>query len=99
MSGGSIAGVLLGAILLLAGSAAPVEAAPARYAQADQSGARSVQISRDRAAAIAAARTGGRVLDVSLRGGSRPRYRVRVLISEERVRTITIDARTGEILD
>jgi hypothetical protein len=48
------------------------------------------------AAAIAGSATGGRVLDVQLVGGDRPRYRVRVLLGGERVRTVTVDAVTGE---
>ena len=72
-----------------------MHAARPRFAQAEQT----VRISKEQAASIAAARTGGRVLDVSLKGGSRPRYRVRVLIGDERVRTVTVDARTGAVSD
>ncbi len=55
-----------------------------------------VSISAGEAAAIAASRTGGRVLDVQLQGGRRPHYRVRILLGGERVRTVTVDAVTGE---
>jgi hypothetical protein len=55
-----------------------------------------VAVSPGRAAAIAATRTGGRVLDVQLQGGQRPRYRVRILVGGQRVRTVTVDAVTGE---
>jgi uncharacterized membrane protein YkoI len=71
-------------------------AAPTRLAQADSAG---VQISRERAAALAASRTGGRVLDVRLQRGARPVYRVKVLVSGERVRTVRVDAATGAVLD
>lgn len=74
-----------------------------RFAQATPPGeergrlrAAEVAVSAGEAAAIAAARTGGRVLDVQLQGGSRPRYRVRVLLGGEQVRTVTVDAVTGE---
>lgn len=55
-----------------------------------------IAISPGQAASIAASRTGGRVLDVQLQDGNRPRYRVRVLLGGERVRTVTVDAVTGE---
>lgn len=77
--------------------------APQRLAQARPPGnsgrqeqSDEVSISPGQAADIAAARTGGRVLDVRLQGGKRPRYRVRVLLGGERVRTVTVDALTGE---
>lgn len=88
-----VAAIFLVLGMLVSGTPA---AAPARLAQADSV---AVQISSDRAAAIAAARTGGRVLDVRLQGGSRPVYRVKVLVSGERVRTVRVDARTGSVLD
>lgn len=53
-----------------------------------------VQISRDQAAAIARSLTGGRVLSVKLKGN---RYRIKVLVNGERVRTLSIDARTGAV--
>lgn len=68
--------------------------APGDKRDADRSA--EVTISPARAAEIAASRTGGRVLDVQLQGGKRPRYRVRVLLGGERVRTVTVDAVTGE---
>lgn len=55
-----------------------------------------VAISPGEAARIAASATGGRVLDVRFIDGDRPRYRVRVLLRGERVRTVTVDAVTGE---
>jgi len=55
-------------------------------------------ISRDRAAEIARAQTGGRVLDVDLRRNGSPWYRVKVLIDGRKVRSIRIDARTGRVL-
>ncbi len=55
-----------------------------------------IAISPGQAAAIAASRTGGRVLGVKLQGGKRPRYRVRLLLGGERVRSVTVDAATGE---
>jgi uncharacterized membrane protein YkoI len=54
-----------------------------------------VSISRERAAAIAREATGGRVLSVDLQGGRS--WRVKVLLNGERVRTVTIDARTGAV--
>ena len=53
-------------------------------------------MSRDRAARIAAAATGGRVLGLGLDRGGR-RYRVKVLLDGGRVRTVVVDARTGAI--
>lgn len=53
-----------------------------------------VRISPDRAAAIARNAVGGRVLKVELSGG---RYRVKLLVGGERVRTVEVDARTGQL--
>jgi uncharacterized membrane protein YkoI len=55
-------------------------------------------ISRDRAAAAARSATGGRVLDIRLERGKRPRYRVKVLLEGNRVRSIGVDARSGNVL-
>jgi uncharacterized membrane protein YkoI len=51
-------------------------------------------ISRDQAAAIARDATAGRVLKVELKGNT---YHVKVLLAGERVRTVRIDARTGQV--
>lgn len=72
------------------GAAPPAEKAEPRRPATE------IAISPGEAASIAAARTGGRVLDVKFQGGARPRYRVRVLLRGERVRTVTVDAVTGE---
>lgn len=53
-----------------------------------------VRISRDQAAAIARGAVGGRVLRVEL---SDSRYRVKLLVDGERVRTVQVDARTGQL--
>ena len=52
----------------------------------------------DRAAAIARANTGGRVLDVRLIADENPRsYAVRLLVDPGRVRTVVVDSRSGEL--
>ena len=51
-------------------------------------------ISADRAAAIAASATGGRVLKVERQGSV---YKVRVLLDGQRVRNVSVDARTGAL--
>lgn len=56
--------------------------------------AQSEFISREKAASITKQATGGRVLDVKLKGHN---YHVKVLLDGERIRTIYIDARTGKI--
>jgi len=53
-----------------------------------------VPISADRAAAIAANATGGRVLKVERKGSV---YKVRVLLEGQRVRNVSVDARTGKL--
>ncbi len=96
--------VLLTSVAAEPSGAQPRHGAPGRYAQgpppAEERGppprAAEIAISPGQAASIAADRTGGRVLDVKLQGGTRPRYRVRVLVGGERVRTVTVDAVTGE---
>jgi uncharacterized membrane protein YkoI len=93
-------GLALLIVLILAGSLVGGDAmAGPRSVQANQSESQSVRISRDEAAAIARSRTGGRVLSVDLRRTGRPRYRVKVLVSGERVRTLSVDARTGSVID
>ena len=52
-------------------------------------------ISPKQAAAIAQQSTGGRVLSVDLAG--QRVYRVKVLLDNSRVRTIRVDARSGEV--
>ena len=52
------------------------------------------RISRDQAAAIAREQTGGRVLRVQLQGKS---YRVKLLLSGERVKTVRVDADSGKL--
>ena len=74
-----------------------VEAAPLRLVQKTDAEAPGVSLSRKEAADIARSHTGGRVLSVELRGDGQPWYRVKVLVSDERVRTLRIDARTGSI--
>ena len=54
------------------------------------------QISADRAASIASSATGGRVLKVERKGNT---YRVRVLLDGERIRNVSVDARTGRLLN
>jgi hypothetical protein len=54
------------------------------------------QISRDEAASAARRATGGRVVGVKKRGAV---YFVRVLLDGERVRTVKVDARTGQVRD
>ncbi len=56
--------------------------------------AQSVLISREKAASIAKQTTGGRVLEVKLKGN---KYHVKVLLNGERIRTVRIDARTGQL--
>jgi uncharacterized membrane protein YkoI len=93
-------GVLALTVAILAGSVLPgaVRAAPP-FSQPLIAEPASAMISRDEAAAIARARTGGRVLSVDLQDSGRPWYRVKVLIAGERVRTVGVDARTGKVRD
>ena len=80
-------------------AAITADARPARLfvAQASVNQSQARLISADQAAAIARRSTGGRVLSVNLRGGKRPVYKVKILLNSERVRTVTIDARNGNI--
>jgi hypothetical protein len=101
-------GAIMLILVLTAAVAGPAGAEPkhrgwSRHAQGpppaekrEQARPAEIAISPSQAAGIAAAYTGGRVLDVQLQGGKRPRYRVRVLLGGERVRTVTVDAMTGE---
>ena len=54
------------------------------------------EISSDRAASIASKATGGRVLKVQRKGSV---YKVRVLLDNERVRNVSVDATTGRVLN
>lgn len=56
--------------------------------------AQRTELSRDAAAAAARQATGGRILSVTRQGQI---FRVRVLLDNERVRTIEVDATTGEV--
>ncbi len=85
--------VVLLAACLLAGSPAEASRGGARAWRVQAS---DVAVSRDRAAAVARSATGGRVLSVSLKNGSQPWYRVKVLVNG-RVRHVRVDARTGAI--
>lgn len=52
----------------------------------------------DRAAAIARAQTGGRVLDVRpLPNGERGSFAVRLLLDAGRVRTVVVDGQSGQL--
>ncbi len=91
---------LIALILTVSLLPAPVAAKPPAHrgswlvAQDRKARDEPVQISRDQAAAIARGLTGGRVLSVELKGN---RYRIKVLVNGERVRTLSIDARTGAV--
>jgi len=67
---------------------------PADGHSEDHDAGQPVRISRDKAAAIARDAAGGRVLKVQLKGN---RYHVRLLLDGERVRTVRVDAYTGEV--
>lgn len=86
--------------LALAGAALPAPAdARSPYLEVARQGGGNVAVSRDQAAAIARSRTGGRVLSVDLRNGGRPYYRVKVLVSGDRVRSVGVDATTGAVIE
>lgn len=57
-------------------------------------------VSKDEAAALARQATGGRVLDIQAeeRGGKKS-YRVKVLLSDGRVRIVRVDAYSGNVRD
>ncbi len=58
----------------------------------------SSSIGPDRAAAIARAQTGGRVLDVRpVPNGGRESFAVRLLLDAGRVRTVVIDGQSGQL--
>jgi len=83
-------------VLLSALPVTPANAAgfiPIRLAENEQA----ESLSADRAAEIARAATGGRVLSVDRRGNGRPWFRVKILIDGERVRYVAVDAVTGRI--
>lgn len=85
-------------LITLGGIVAPAPS-DARGHHGDLQRVQSVSISPDEAAAIVRARTGGRVLSVDLRSNGRSWYRVKVLVSGERVRTLAVDADTGRLRD
>lgn len=86
--------VVMALALGLAPAAAGDDGGAFRLAEA---GDDTERVSRDRAAEVARAATGGRVLRVELERNGEPWYRVRVLIDGERVRSVAVDARTGRI--
>jgi uncharacterized membrane protein YkoI len=93
---------LIALILAASLASAPLPADPRqprpdgiRYAQGKDRDSGVEIISRDRAAEIARNANGGRVLSVELKGGRT--YRVKILLDGERVRTVRIDARTGQL--
>lgn len=54
-------------------------------------------ISEQEAAAIASRSSGGKVLSVNLKNSKRPYYEVKVILDSKRVKTIRIDARSGQV--
>lgn len=93
--------ILLGCLWLslVPGGPLTAEAGPGKKARkGPQTSEQGAVISRDRAAAIARAATGGRVLDIRLKSGKRPKYSVKMLLDGKRVRKVGVDARTGAIL-
>jgi uncharacterized membrane protein YkoI len=83
-------------VVLLLGPAAASAKQPAvdvRIAQAD------VNIAPRQAASIARGATNGRVLSVKLSRSGNPFYRVKVLLAGGRVRTVLVDATTGQLLN
>lgn len=95
---GTVLAVMLASLLALAPVSGPAEAR-SHFAQMHRVQADAVRLSRDEAAAIAQRRTGGRVLSVNLQRNGRPVYRVKLLIEGERVRTVAVDAQTGQLRD
>ena len=62
--------------------------------------AESSVLSQDEAAAQARSRTGGRVLRIRpSQENGRPVYQVKLLLSDGRVRIVTIDAASGELAE
>jgi len=72
-------------------------AAGKKAGKSSQAGGQQSLISRDRAASIARSATGGRVLNIQLNRGNRPKYSVKMLLDGKRVRTVGVDARTGAV--
>lgn len=95
-------GVLLGLPLALALLLAPAagQAAPPAAAQYDLPVlAQANGVSLDQAVAQVRRRTGGRVLSAETQmSNGVPIHHIRVLTSDQRVRTIRVDGRTGEWL-
>jgi uncharacterized membrane protein YkoI len=89
--------ILLSIALCSASVNAEAGAHRRHVAQANPGSAQAQLISADRAAAIARRATGGRVLSVNLSRGAQPVYRVKILMDSRRVRTVTVDARTGNL--
>lgn len=97
----STSGALFAVIVAVSSSvySTDIQATP-RLAQAIVQAQSGASIDRDEAAAIARSATGGRVLSVVLRQADRrPRYQVKILLPGGRVRSVSVDARTGELLD
>jgi len=88
---------VLAVVFVVGGSLPPAAVAAAELPRLAQGSTRGL-ISRDRAADIARAATGGRVLRVELRRDGQPWYRVKVLVNGTRVRIVRIDARSGRVL-
>lgn len=94
-----LAALVLVSLSLGVGPAHDVEAARGRKAdKSSDAGGQKSLISRDRAAGIARSATGGRVLNIQLKRGKRPKYSVKMLLDKKRVKKVTVDARTGAIL-
>ncbi|MDJ0929022.1 MAG: hypothetical protein QNJ73_15400 [Gammaproteobacteria bacterium] len=89
-------GVAARIALIALTAAAFLAAAPVQAGQHNRGSNFAAEISPDGAAAIARGATGGRVLKVERKGSV---YVVRVLLDGERVRNLTIDARTGRLLN
>lgn len=96
---GALHGLLL-ALALLVAPAAAAKAAPPPPAQGDLPVlAQANGVSLDEAAAQVRRRTGGRVLSAETQmSNGVPIHHIRVLTSDQRVRTIRVDGRTGEWL-
>lgn len=92
----ALIGISLAASLLPAGALADAHRLELRRNAngGRDNGGDTARISRDEAASIARRAVGGRVLGVELRGD---RYHVRLLVDGKRVRTVRVDARTGEL--
>jgi hypothetical protein len=95
---GALLGLLLALALLVAPAAA--KAAPPPPVQGDLPVlAQANGVSLDQAVAQVRRRTGGRVLSAETQmSNGVPIHHIRVLTSDQRVRTIRVDGRTGEWL-